>query len=80
MTTQAIFNELNNMFYKRLCDIDDFYEEIIEDKIQWEITTMEQLLVEFENPAMYKFLKKASEKILLIILMRVRSYSVKYIS
>ena len=70
----------DDRFYKRLYDVGDFYEEIIEDKSQCEITSVEQLLDEVENPAMYKILKKASEKTLQIILMRVRGYSVKDIS
>ncbi|MDE6745423.1 MAG: helix-turn-helix domain-containing protein [Oscillospiraceae bacterium] len=70
----------DDRFYKRLYDVGDFYEEIIEDKGQREITSVEQLLDEVENPAMYKILKKASEKTLQIILMRVRGYSVKDIS
>ena len=70
----------DDRFYKRLYDVGDFYEEIIEDKSQHEVTTVEQLLDEIENPAMYKILKKASEKTLQIILMRVRGYSVKDIS
>lgn len=70
----------DDRFYKRLYDVGDFYEEIIEDKSQQEITSVEQLLDEVENPAMYKILKKASEKTLQIILMRVRGYSVKDIS
>lgn len=51
----------NERFYKRLYDVGDFYEEIVEDKSQREITSMEQLLEEIENPAMYKILKKANE-------------------
>ena len=70
----------DDRFYKRLYDVGDFYEEIIEDKSQREITSFEQLLDEVENPKMYKILKKASEKTLQIILMRVRGYSVKDIS
>ena len=70
----------NERFYKRLNDVGDFYEEIIPDESQREITSVEQLLDEIENPAMYKILKKASEKTLQIILMRVRGYSVKDIS
>ena len=70
----------DDRFYKRLYDVGDFYEEIIEDKSKREVTTVEQLLDEVENPAMYKILKKASEKTLQIILMRVRGYSVKDIS
>ena len=70
----------DDRFYKRLSDIGDFYEEIIEDKSQREVTTVEQLLDQVESPAMYKILKKASEKTLQIILMRVRGYLVKDIS
>ena len=70
----------DDRFYKRLYDVGDFYEEIIEDKSQREITTVEQLLDEVENPAMYKILKKTSEKTLQILLMRVRGYSVKDIT
>ena len=70
----------DDRFYKRLYDVGDFYEEIIEDKSQREITSVEQLLDEVESPAMYKILRKASEKTLQIILMRVRGYSVKDIS
>lgn len=70
----------DDRFYKRLYDVGDFYEEIIEDKSQREITSVEQLLDEVENPAMYKILKKTSEKTLQIILMRVRGYSVKDIT
>ena len=70
----------DDRFYKRLYNVGDFYEEIIEDKNQREITSVEQLLDEVENPAMYKILKKTSEKTLQIILMRVRGYSVKDIT
>ena len=70
----------DDRFYKRLYDVGDFYEEIIEDKSQREVTTIEQLLDEVENPAMYKILKKTSEKTLQILLMRVRGYSVKDIT
>lgn len=70
----------DDRFYKRLYDVGDFYEEIIEDKSQREITSVEQLLDEVENPAMYKILKKTSEKTLQILLMRVRGYSVKDIT
>lgn len=70
----------DDRFYKRLYDVGDFYEEIIEDKSQCEVTTVEQLLDEVENPAMYKILKKTSEKTLQILLMRVRGYSVKDIT
>ena len=70
----------DDRFYKRLYNVGDFYEEIVEDKSQREVTSVEQLLDEVENPAMYKILKKASEKTLQIILMRVRGYSVKDIS
>ena len=70
----------DDRFYKRLYNVGDFYEEIIEDKSQREVTTVEQLLDDVENPAIYKILKKASEKTLQIILMRVRGYSVKDIS
>ena len=70
----------DDRFYKRLYDVGDFYEEIIEDKSQREVTTVEQLLDEVENPAMYKILKKASEKTLQILLMRVRGYYVKDIT
>ena len=70
----------DDRFYKRLYNVGDFYEEIIEDRSQQEITSVEQLLDEVESPAMYKILKKASEKTLQIILMRVRGYSVKDIS
>lgn len=70
----------DDRFYKRLYDVGDFYEEIIEDKSQKEVTTVEQLLDEVENPAMYKILKKTSEKTLQILLMRVRGYSVKDIT
>ncbi len=70
----------DDRFYKRLYDVGDFYEEIIEDKSQREVMTVDQLLDEVENPKMYKILKKASEKTLQIILMRVRGYSVKDIS
>lgn len=70
----------DDRFYKRLYDVGDFYEEIIEDKSQREITNVEQLLDEVESPAMYKILKKTSEKTLQILLMRVRGYSVKDIT
>ncbi len=70
----------DDRFYKRLYDVGDFYEEIVEDNSQQEITSVEQLLDEVENPAMYKILKKTSEKTLQILLMRVRGYSVKDIS
>ena len=70
----------NNRFYKRLNDMGEFYEEIIFDKSKDEITSVEQLLQEVENPKMYKILKKASERTLQIILMRVQGYSVKDIS
>lgn len=70
----------DDRFYKRLYDVGDFYEEIVEDNSQREITSVEQLLDEVETPAMYKILKKTSEKTLQILLMRVRGYSVKDIS
>ena len=70
----------DDRFYKRLYNVGDFYEEIIEDRSQQEITSVEQILDEVESPAMYKILRKASEKTLQIILMRVRGYSVKDIS
>ena len=70
----------DDRFYKRLYDVGDFYEEIVEDNSQCEITSVEQLLDEIENPAMYKILKKTSERTLQILLMRVREYSVKDIS
>ena len=70
----------NNRFYKRLNDMGEFYEETIPDKSKDEITSVEQLLQEVENPKMYKILKKASERTLQIILMRVQGYSVKDIS
>lgn len=76
---RIMFNS-NERFYKRLNDVGDFYEEIIEDKSQREITSVEQLLDEIENPAMYKTLKKANELTLKIILMRVKGYSVADIS
>ena len=76
---RIMFNS-NERFYKRLNDVGDFYEEIIEDKSQREITSVEQLLDEIENPAMYKILKKANELTLKIILMRIRGYSVADIS
>ncbi len=70
----------DDRFYKRLYDVGEFYEEIVEDNNQQEITSVEQLLDEVENPEMYKVLKKTSEKTLQILLMRVRGYSVKDIS
>ncbi|MCM1330755.1 MAG: helix-turn-helix domain-containing protein [Ruminococcus sp.] len=70
----------DDRYYKRLCDVGDFYEEIITDESQQEIVSVEQLLDEVENPAMYKILKKANEKTLQIILMRVRGYTVADIS
>ena len=70
----------DDRFYKRLYNVGDFYEEIIEDRSQREVTTIEQLLDEVESPAMYKILKKTSEKTLQILLMRVRGYSVKDIT
>lgn len=70
----------DDRFYKRLYNVGDFYEEIVEDKSQREVTTIEQLLDDVENPAMYKILKKTSERTLQILLMRVRGYSVKDIS
>ena len=70
----------DDRFYKRLYNVGDFYEEIIEDRSQREVTNIEQLLDEVENPAMYKILKKTSEKTLQILLMRVRGYSVKDIT
>ena len=70
----------DDRFYKRLYDVGDFYEEIIEDKSQREVTSVEQLLDEVENPAIYKILKKTSKKTLQILLMRVRGYSVKDIT
>ena len=70
----------DDRFYKRLYNVGDFYEEIIEDRSQREVTTIEQLLDDVENPAMYKILKKTSEKTLQILLMRVRGYSVKDIT
>ena len=70
----------NNRFYKRLNDMGEFYEETIPNKSKDEITSVEQLLQEVENPKMYKILKKASERTLQIILMRVQGYSVKDIS
>ena len=70
----------DDRFYKRLYDVGDFYEEIIEDRSQREVTTIDQLLDEVESPEMYKILKKASEKTLQILLMRVRGYSVKDIT
>lgn len=70
----------DDRFYKRLYDVGDFYEEIIADETLREVTSVEQLLDEVENPAMYKILKKASERTLQIFLMRVRWYSVKDIS
>jgi len=76
---RIMFNS-NERFYKRLNDVGNFYEEIIPDKRQQEITSLEQLLDEIENPAMYKILKKANELTLRIILMRVRGYSVADIS
>ena len=70
----------DDRFYKRLYNVGDFYEEIIEDRSQREVTNIEQLLDEVENPAMYKILKKTSEKTLQILLMRVRGYSLKDIT
>ena len=70
----------NNRFYKRLNDMGEFYEETIPDTSKDEITSVEQLLQEVENPKMYKILKKASGRTLQIILMRVQGYSVKDIS
>ncbi len=62
----------DDRFYKRLYDVGDFYEEIVEDNSQQEIISVEQLWDEVENPAMYKILKKTSEKTLQILLMKVR--------
>lgn len=76
---RIVYNS-DDRFYKRLYDVGDFYDEIIEDKSQREITSVEQLLDEVESPAMYKILKKTSEKTLQILLMRVRGYSVKDIT
>ena len=59
---------------------EDFYEEIVADETPREVTSVEQLLDEVENPAMYKILKKTSERTLQILLMRVRGYSVNDIS
>ena len=59
---------------------ENIIEEIIEDRSYQEVTTVEQLLDEVESPAMYKILKKTSEKTLQILLMRVRGYSVKDIT
>ena len=73
-------NNSDDRFYKRLYDVGDFYEEIVEDNSQPEITNVEQLLDEVKNPEMYKILKKTSERTLQILLMRVRGYSVKDIS
>lgn len=70
----------DDRFYKRLYDVGDFYEEIIADETPREVTSVEQLLDEVENPTMYKILKKTSERTLQILLMRVRGYSVKDIS
>ena len=70
----------DDRFYKRLYDVGDFYEVIVADESQQEVTTIEQLLDDVENPAMYKILKKTSERTLQILLMRVRGYSVKDIS
>ena len=70
----------DDRFYKRLCDVGDFYEEVVADESPQEVTTIEQLLDEVENPAMYKILKKTSERTLQILLMRVRGLSVKDIS
>lgn len=70
----------DDRFYKRLYDVGDFYEEIIADETLREVTSVEQLLDEVENPVMYKILKKTSDRTLQILLMRVRGYSVKDIS
>ena len=70
----------DDRFYKRLYNVGDFYEEIIEDRSQREVTNIEQLLDEVENPEMYKILKKTSEKTLQILMMRVRGYSLKDIT
>lgn len=70
----------DNRFYKRLYDVGDFYEEIIADETPREVTSVEQLLDEVENPTIYKILKKTSERTLQILLMRVRGYPVKDIS
>ena len=70
----------DDRFYKRLYDVGDFYEEIVADETPREVTSVEQLLDEVENPAMYKILKKTSERTLQILLMRVRGYSVNDIS
>ncbi len=70
----------DDRFYKRLCDVGDFYEEVIADETPCEVTSVEQLLDKVENSAIYKILKKTSERNLQILLMRVRSYSVKDIS
>ncbi len=80
MFAEKIFSNSDDRFYKRLYDVGDFYEEIVEDNSQQEIISVEQLLDEVENPAMYKILKKTSEKTLQILLMRIRGYSVKDIS
>ncbi len=70
----------DDRFYKRIYDVGDFYEEIIADENPREVTSVEQLLNEVENPAMYKILKKTSDRTLQVLLMRVRGYSVKDIS
>ena len=69
-----------NSDYKRLCDVGDFYEKVITDETPCEVTSVEQLLDKVENSAIYKILKKTSERNLQILLMRVRNYSVKDIS
>jgi len=70
----------DDRFYNRLSDVGGCYVENGEANSQREITTVEQLLDEVENPAMYKILKETSERTLQILLMRVRGYSVKDIS
>ena len=57
-----------------------FTKKLLRTNSPPEITTVEQLLDEVENPEMYKILRKTSERTLQILLMRVRGYSVKDIS
>lgn len=76
---RAVFNS-NRRFYRRLNDVGEYIEDIVEQEQVAEVKTIIEILDEIENEALYQTLLTVDKHTLQIVLLKMQGYSTKEIA
>lgn len=76
---RAEFNS-DRRFYSRMNDIAEYLEETVDTEPQAEICSVEDLLEQIDNEALYRILLTVDKRTLLTLLLKMQGYTTKEIA